>query len=362
MALQPALLYRDSFLLEQQRETIEKAFSKSFASQWIFLQNVKRLVISTFPRVVHAYWRVETLLKYACQMNDADYFLSLLNFNAQLDHSNRPNEGEYPIHFAAMNGNRNMVQAMIERMPGLIMHALTFLQERVIHKAVLGGSLELVQFIVKSDPNCLLQRDYLQQTPLYLAAYHLKLDIVPYLTECNGNACDIPNAMGNLPPTKNSQNAIPGLLFLLTEDLSNVNYTNNFGSICHLRFIGCTLLNFTAEYMALLAQKQVHFKANKNVLGLTALHYAAKMGNEALVEALVAYDQNVNTVDLKGKTPLHSIAASTAMHVYREFYSSILPLLLEHGADPSIRNREGKTVADIAVERQQHWMLPYFEQ
>lgn len=74
----------------------------------------------------------------------------------------------------------------------------------------------------------------------------------------------------------------------------------------------------------------------KDERGRTALHLASKAG---IVERLLLAGADVNIQDADKKTPLHSAIG----------YPEIVRLLLEHGADPTVRNKQGLTPADIAL-------------
>ena len=79
--------------------------------------------------------------------------------------------------------------------------------------------------------------------------------------------------------------------------------------------------------------------------GDTALHSAAS-GNrvEALEELIEDYYPDVDYSTLKGTTPLMLGAKSGSVEATR--------ILLEHGADKTIRDKDGKTAYDYAIENE----------
>ena len=79
-------------------------------------------------------------------------------------------------------------------------------------------------------------------------------------------------------------------------------------------------------------------------IGRTALHYAVDEKKYWAVETLLKYDIDINGKDRKGWTPLHY-----ATFPWKE-NKKILILLLENGADPTIKNNEGNTPKDFADE------------
>ena len=86
--------------------------------------------------------------------------------------------------------------------------------------------------------------------------------------------------------------------------------------------------------------------------GVTALHHAVRFRSPTAVATLLEHGANVNqTCKRSGSTPLHRAVTSTGapgtagrMAEARE----IVALLLQHGADVSIRNKSGKRPSDYA--------------
>lgn len=101
--------------------------------------------------------------------------------------------------------------------------------------------------------------------------------------------------------------------------------------------------------------------------GDTALTVASTCGNFYTVHALLARGANINHQRPDGMTPLMIVIVTKPKNASREMVTRIDPktgekkqssiaaryveILLEKGADPSLRNREGKTALDLAQER-----------
>ncbi len=86
--------------------------------------------------------------------------------------------------------------------------------------------------------------------------------------------------------------------------------------------------------------------------GDTALIAAAKSGQRACVELLLEGGADVNAPNALGNwTPLHAAAY--------EQHAAVVMLLMEHGADPSVVDGEGRTPADYASLSEGVW--PLFE-
>ncbi|XP_057696906.1 cyclin-dependent kinase 4 inhibitor C isoform X2 [Corythoichthys intestinalis] len=79
------------------------------------------------------------------------------------------------------------------------------------------------------------------------------------------------------------------------------------------------------------------------VLGLTVTHDTAREGFEDTMRALLAHGADPNLVDERGDLPLHSAAKSGSVEAVR--------LLLAATANPRQVNRDGETAEQSAVLR-----------
>jgi ankyrin repeat protein len=81
--------------------------------------------------------------------------------------------------------------------------------------------------------------------------------------------------------------------------------------------------------------------------GVTPLHRAVRFRSPAAVKELIAQGANVNAVDKKTKsTPLHRAVTNTgapATAGKTDCAREIAKLLLSNGANPRIKNKNGKT-------------------
>jgi len=83
---------------------------------------------------------------------------------------------------------------------------------------------------------------------------------------------------------------------------------------------------------------------DKDEDGLTMLHCAASEGHEAVVRLILSHAPWLaNEQSWSGWTPLHSAAVMG--------HSQVVSLLLHNGANPRLKNNQGKTAGDLAKER-----------
>jgi ankyrin repeat protein len=95
--------------------------------------------------------------------------------------------------------------------------------------------------------------------------------------------------------------------------------------------------------------------------GVTALHHAVRFRNPIAVKTPIEHGANVNQACLKsGSTPLHRAVLSTGAPGTAGKQAEaceIVALLLAAGADPSVRNRLGKTPGDYATDEKIQGLL-----
>ncbi len=83
-----------------------------------------------------------------------------------------------------------------------------------------------------------------------------------------------------------------------------------------------------------------------NAQGATPLHDAALAGQKGAAEVLLKHGADANARDTEsGATPLHRAASWGRIDV--------LELLLAHAADPEIKDKNGRTPLDLAIENGQ---------
>ena len=106
------------------------------------------------------------------------------------------------------------------------------------------------------------------------------------------------------------------------------------------------------------AGADVH-EADKN--GVTALHHAVRFRSPAAVETLLHHGAAVNqTCKRSGSTALHRAVTSTGAPSTAgkdAEVKEIIEILLRHGADPAIKNKNGKKAADYVRDKDLRYLL-----
>ena len=145
----------------------------------------------------------------------------------------------------------------------------------------------------------------------------------------------------------------------------NVNITDNHGNTpLHLaawfgNFVMAWDLSFLAEVGGIYpARKEAKLNAQNNN-GMTALHYAAKLGREKCVQTLLyRSDIDLNIKDSRfGNTPLHEAAKNGHTEVvkmlleHQDFKHETIEKLLAHeDINPNLRNAAGFTPLQLALQ------------
>lgn len=86
-----------------------------------------------------------------------------------------------------------------------------------------------------------------------------------------------------------------------------------------------------------------------NNQGWTALHYAAAIGSDDIVRMLLEESAYIDAESPNGTTPLMMAAGSGRL--------TTVKLLLDEGADPSIKNNIGMSALDFAQQASQTYVL-----
>jgi uncharacterized protein len=92
----------------------------------------------------------------------------------------------------------------------------------------------------------------------------------------------------------------------------------------------------------LLIDRGAHVNAAESRQGYTALHFAARDQNTALVRTLLGAGAEPDPLDVFGDTPLWRSVMTSSGDL------ATIKLLIEHGADPNVRNRSGISPLSLA--------------
>lgn len=143
----------------------------------------------------------------------------------------------------------------------------------------------------------------------------------------------------------------------LTDVIANQKAEGNYEGSTPLHYLadGDGTNNATELKIALQVIKSnpEYINDQNNEFKHSPLHVAADTENFNFIQALVKAGANVNAQDVNGRTALHFIACGSEKND-DENSLKIAQFLIERGADISIKDNDGKSPADLAVEENAH--------
>lgn len=251
----------------------------------------------------------------------------------------RFNEGQTPLHFAAIYGHKPVVSYLLENKASV--NDKDILGSTPLHEAVRYGHPEIVSMLLenKADPNA---QDSLGKTPLLLVIQNkeARLEIISLLITNGGN----PNAKDMYGETPIHIATMSGMEVQILESLRNggadINERNKKG-ITPMALAVAKLNKEHVEFFAK-AGGDIHAVDNKNNTPLTRVIESPDKKTSVELLKILVNEQNITSRDSYGNTPLH-IAIEKNVPVEQLNY------LLSLTEDIDIRNRNGDTPLFIAV-------------
>ncbi|XP_060109507.1 serine/threonine-protein phosphatase 6 regulatory ankyrin repeat subunit C isoform X1 [Heteronotia binoei] len=317
-----------------------------------------------------------TALHIACYMGQDAVANELVNYGANV---NQPNEkGFTPLHFAAVSTNGALCLELLVN-NGADVNFQSKEGKSPLHMAAIHGRFTRSQILIQngSEIDC---ADKYGNTPLHVAArYGHELLISTLMTNGADTARRgihdmFPLHLAVLFGFSDCCRKLlsSGQLYSIVSSLSNehvlsagfdINTPDNLGRTC----LHAAASGGNVECLNLLLSSGADLR-RRDKFGRTPLHYAAANGSYQCTVTLVTAGASINEADCKGCTPLHYAAASDT---YRraEIHSGnshdtdeeplkesrlkeaifCLEFLLDNGADPSLRDKQGYTAVHYAA-------------
>jgi uncharacterized protein len=243
---------------------------------------------SSLPDLRNATEDGTTPLIAAVRANDVALVRRLIRSGAGIKQANR--YGLNALSVAALNGNREIVAMLLDA--GADVNTVSGDGETVLMTAARAGHLEVVRLLLARDANPDAREGWRGQSALMWAAAENHGAVVAELLK---NGAD-PNASGNI-----------------------------------------------LDYWAMLPSESATPKITMPKGGMAALHYAARQGALAAVEALAASPAtDLNLADPDG---VHAMLYATLNGHYE-----IAAYLLQKGANPNLADQYGRTVLYAAID------------
>jgi ankyrin repeat protein len=208
----------------------------------------------------------------------------------------------------------------------------------VIKEGDLENLLQILNENFEDEEDILNKVDYKNNTLLHYAAFHGNLDLVIELLEhikplsINDMGENFLHCAAKAGHNDILKNFISGEI---DEDL--ITSTDNQGNnLLHL-----VMLEKNTTALKFLLESKLFNPNDKNILGETPLHLAAKYDFSDAIDILIEYGAKINEKDNDGNTPLHTAA---------KFNRSMFVYNFRENADFSATNNEGYNVLHIASQ------------
>ncbi|XP_064641028.1 transient receptor potential cation channel subfamily A member 1-like isoform X2 [Lineus longissimus] len=225
-------------------------------------------------------------------------------------------EGSNALQTAAQNGHLKVVELLLSK--GIDINSMKSHRRRTdkkvnkqtaLHVAVTNGFKEIVEYLLKQGAEA-NPRDTEQMTPIHRAALHGREDTIQTIMKHGGDL----NAMDrdNLTPLHCAcWKGHPVTTKLLVENGAQFSAVDTSLRTC----LHWAVQNGQYDVLQPVLQgTHGHFEEMngartivdwKDNMDQTALHYAAAIGNTAILQRLLEFGANPSQTDLEGKTPLH---------------------------------------------------------
>ena len=275
------------------------------------------------------------------------------------------------LHFAASLGHSSIIQLLLQR--GAQLGRADSCGHTALHLAVAANACHVVKLLLKEYPKPLQVPDGpitpivhttasangtaqgsrtvsinakndMEQTALHLAAFFRSEKVVPLLIEA-GADLDARDGFGNTPLLvatygRDTKKVIVEALLDAGADVNAAGHINGDtrNTALHLAIEPTKL-----ELLQLLLANGAVANSRNNTHGSTPMHLATWLGSGIETYKLLLYSGvDVNAQDLDGNTVLHLLVVADDIFVIKYF--------LENGAKAGIKNCEGKTAGDVAIQ------------
>jgi ankyrin repeat protein len=199
------------------------------------------------------------------------------------------------LYCAAKGGHKDIIQKLIAR--GITVNFLKKHNFTPLHRAAEKGSEDVVRILLRNKAEIEAKTRQLH-TPVHLSVLNGHINVLQALIE-NGAELDAKTSEKNTPMLIAAQRGYTNIVELLYKHGVNLNRVVN--KQCALSIATC----FGREEVV---QKLVQLGANVNLAGqhqVTSLHIACREGYMGIIRSLLRGGGNVESVDKKGRTPLH---------------------------------------------------------
>ena len=200
-----------------------------------------------------------------------------------------------------------------------------------IFDAIRAGDKAGLEALLAADRNLVNARNEMGHSPVLIAQYHHKHDLVAVLLAA-GPTLDVFDAasVGRTDRVAQLLDADPSLLNAYSKD--------GFFPLGLAAFFG-----HTDTVRLLLARGADVAQVAKNPMRIQAIHAAVAGPTPDVAKLIVEAGAPINATQHKGWTALHEVVNKKNVELARYF--------LAHGADPRLQNDDGKSAIGLAADQ-----------
>ncbi|KAK7495461.1 hypothetical protein BaRGS_00013400, partial [Batillaria attramentaria] len=254
------------------------------------IKKVKELINRGVSVNCHDSRNCETPLHVACRIGNEDLLKFLLNKGADVKAKN--DKGFTPLHTACKYGNQVAVKRLIAK--GANVNAVGEDELSPLHLACQYGRTDVLDELLRLGAQ-IEAKDIKQMRPLHLACKTGSLGLVEALIK---KGADV---------SAKSEDGTTPLLLVCQEWENEKENTDAAGEtqVKHGPSAQCVVSQNEAIVKLLLSASRDNI--DRDNAKMTALHWACKNGQQALVKTLVIHGDRgmVHAIDEKGRAPLH---------------------------------------------------------
>lgn len=245
-----------------------------------------------------------TALITACSQGHSEVVATLLQHDANIDQSGGWSK-QTPLIAASKIGNRKMSDTILRQLlkAGAKTNEVGDLGQTALHCAAAEGDAKTVKLLVRHGADIDAQKDD-YMTPLMMAIANGRQSAAKYLIRAGAN--------------------------LNKKDIGGHTAVHDASAMGQIELL-CIMLECNAD-----------IEVEAHVDGMTPLHRAIECGQGEAIRLLLGQGASIGKCDYYSNTPLHNAA----------FYgqSGAVSLLLDYGAEINVRNSDGKTALQLALE------------
>ncbi|KAF8788729.1 Poly [ADP-ribose] polymerase tankyrase like protein [Argiope bruennichi] len=267
-----------------------------------------------------------TALHIACQQGHTDVVKVLIKHKANVDKmTNAQHDKLTPLMFASQKGHLDVVKLLIEH--GAQVEMKDKKQRTALTHAVINGHAHVTSYLLRlgANPN---STDSSGNTLVHYAAAYGWYFCLKLLIEA-GASLNLPNDWKITPLSLAFMKGHMGLVDFLVEQPGidiNVDVNNDSGMTLVMQALRSKINSSMLERIHFLVVKQKSDCSKVDLMGNNAFHHLVM--------------SEVSEVELETK----------AQQEHDALIQEITKLLLDHGCDPMVRNKEGESPFNLAVK------------